>query len=131
MNELLEKEISDQTINTMIEMNPNIKELTRQEIKDKIVLLDGIKCSINQIKNIIFSNSMYFNRTNEEIINLINYLLEKGFQNLNILFDANPYILNLDSFEIDNYINEKIKNKENLEDIIDNLESNPELFNEI
>ena len=49
----------------------------------------------------------------------------------NILFDANPYILNLEPFEIEKYINERKNNGENMEDIVDDLDSNPYLFNEL
>ena len=50
---------------------------------------------------------------------------------LNILFDSNPYILNLEVFEIENYINSRLDSGEKLEDIIDDLDSNPILFNEM
>ena len=50
---------------------------------------------------------------------------------LNILFDSNAYILNLVVFEIENYINNRLDSGEELEDIIDDLDSNPILFNEI
>ena len=56
---------------------------------------------------------------------------EKGFTTLNILFDGNPYILNLDDFEIENYIENREKEGEKVEDIVDDLESNPYLFQEI
>ena len=50
---------------------------------------------------------------------------------LNILLDSNPYILNLEVFEIEKYIYERLNKDEELEDIIDDLESNPQLFNEL
>ena len=46
-------------------------------------------------------------------------------------YDSNPYILNLEVFEIEKYINTRKNNGELLEDIIDDLDSNPYLFNEI
>ena len=70
-------------------------------------------------------------RTNTGLICLINYLQQLGFNNLNILFDSNPYILNLEPFEIKNYIEGRIKNGNLIEEIIDDLESNPILFNEM
>ena len=130
MEELFNLGISEDTIKTMMELNPNIKEITNKEINDKIKILKGINCTDSQIKNIISSNSLYLDKLNEDIIKLIKYLLEKGFRTLNILFDSNPYILNLEVFEIDNYINKRLSS-EKLEDIIDDLDSNPYLFNEI
>lgn len=131
MEELFNLGINENEINKMIELNPNIKDLTSEEIKDKVKLLKSINCSDNQIINIISSNSLYLSRLNKDIVELIKYLLEKGFKCINILFDSNPYILNLDSFEIETYINKRLQNNEILEDIIDDLDSNPYLFNEI
>ena len=59
---------------------------------------------------------------------LINKLLSLGFTNLNLLFDANPFFLNLDSFEIDEFIKEKQKDDMLLVDIIDLIDSNPYIF---
>ncbi len=131
MEELFNIGISESTINEMIERNPEIKEITSEEINNKKYILEKIGCSNNQIINIIGSNPDYLNRTNDEIINLLKCLVDYGFKTLNILFDSNPYILNLDKFEIDNYINERISNNESLDDIIDDLDSNPILFNEM
>ena len=131
MNELFNLGISENTIKGMIELNPNINDISENEIKEKIMILEKLNCSENQIRNIISSNALYLDRTNNEIIKLIKYLLEKGFRTLNILFDSNPYILNLEPFEIEDYINERIKKGESLEDIIDDLDSNAYLFNEM
>ena len=65
------------------------------------------------------------------IIKLINKLKEYGFSTLNILLDSNPYILNLEVFEIEKYINYRLNNGERLEDIIDDLESNPIILSEL
>ena len=130
MEELFNMNLSDNTIKSMIELNPNIVNLSNSEVLDKINILKEIGCSDIEIRNIVSSNSLYFDRTNEEIIKLINKLKEYNFDTLNILFDSNPYILNLEPFEIDNYINNRLNN-ESLEDIIDDLDSNPYLFNEL
>ena len=131
MEELFKIGISEKTIKDMIEINPNIKEMTSKEVKEKIEILKQINCSDTQILNITSSNAMYLDRTNKEIIDLIKYLLSLGFNTLNILFDSNPYILNLEPFEINNYINTRINNGELHDNIIDDLDSNPQLFNEM
>ena len=71
------------------------------------------------------------NRTNSGLNDLINYLKELGFDNLNILFDSNPYILNLEPFEIKRYIDARLKDGESINDVIDELDNNPYLFNEL
>jgi hypothetical protein len=58
-------------------------------------------------------------------------LNETGFTCLNILIDSNPYILNLEPFEIKNYIDNKLINGEKIDDIIDELDNNPYLFQEM
>lgn len=128
MVELYNMGLSDKTIKNMLEINPEIKDMSSKDIIDKKMLLEKINCSESQIINIISSNPSYLNRTNLEIINLIKKLNNLGFDTLDILFDSNPYILNLDSFEIDNYINNRLSNGELLEDIVDDLDSNPYLF---
>ena len=131
MQELYNLEIDENTLLTMVEMNPELKELTNKEILDKINLLEIINCNKRQIKNIISSNSLYLTRLNTDIKKLINYLVSIGFKDLNILFEANPYILNLDEFEIKNYIDKRIKSGELLSNIVDDLDSNPYLFLEM
>ena len=124
-------EISDETLKSMIEINPEITELTNQEIIKKVEILKEINCSKTQILSIISSNPLFLSRGINEIIKLLSYLQEIGFTCLNILFDSNPYILNLEPFEIKKYINNRINQGENLDDIVDDLDSNPYLFQEI
>ena len=124
MEELYKIGISENTIKNMLELVPNISEMSEKEI---IV----INCDDNQIINIISSNPMYLDRTNDGVLKLINSLEKYGFSTLNILLDSNPYILNLEVFEIEKYINERLNNGEELEYIIDDLESNPLLFSEL
>ena len=115
----------------MLESNPNIKEITNKEVLDKVHLLRIINCSDSQIISIISSNSLFLEKTNDATSKLIKYLLEIGFKTLNILFDSNPYILNLEPFEIEGYIKKRLSNNELLENIIDDLDSNPHIFSEL
>lgn len=131
MEELYNLGISENTLKSMLDVEPNLNDLSDKEIQEKEILLSKIGCSRNEIINIISSNCSFFTKTNEEIIKLITYLNQIGFDNLNILFDANPYILNLETFEIEEYINKEVSKGKELEDIIDELDSNPYLFNEI
>ena len=131
MIELYNMGLSEITIKNMIEILPEIKEMTSKEINDKKELLKNINCNGTQIINIISSNPQYLNRTNDEIISLIQKLNDLGFDTLNILFDSNPYVLNLEPFEIDNYINSRISKGELLEEIIDDLDSNPYMLFEM
>lgn len=131
MEELYNLDISDNTIKAMMEYNPNIKEMSSLEISEKIALLESINCTEDEIRNIISSNSRYLGRSNEEVLDLIKCLNNYGFKSINVLLDSNPYILNLDVFEIEDYINTKKESGMSLEEIVDELDSNPELFNEM
>ena len=131
MEELYNLGISEITLKSMLEINPEIKELTSKEINIKKLLLKEINCTNSQILSIISSNTLFLSRTKTEIINLIDCLNKQGFKSLNILFDSNPYILNLEPYEINNYINNRINNDESHDNIIDDLDSNPQLFNEM
>lgn len=131
MEELYNIGISEKTLKRMFELEPDITELSNEDIKEKIQILEKIDCTKNQIINIIGSNPQYLIRTNDEIFKLIKYLNEIDFKTLNILFEANPYILNLDSFEINNYINKRKEKGEMLEEILEDLDESPILFNEM
>lgn len=131
MEECVNLEISYDTIQSMIEINPELKDLSREDIIEKVCLLEEVQCDTEIIRNIISSNPQFLSRTIKDVVKLLNYLLKIGFKNLNLLLDSNPYILNLDDFEIENYINKRKSNGDILTDIIDDLEENPHLFNEI
>ena len=100
------------------------------EVIEKEAILKMIGCSDTEISNIIGSNPEFLIAPTESILKLITKLKSYGFTLLNILFDSNPYILNIDYIDIEKYINKRLINEE-LEDIIDDLDSNPILFNEI
>ena len=132
MKDILKKiGISEKTINQMEEICPNIKDLTNEEVLSKIEILKDINCDDIQIRNIISSNAMYLDKSNTDINKLINELRKLGFDNLDLLFDGNPNILNLDDFEVRKYIEDRERNGELLEDIVDDMSSNLFIFEEI
>ena len=131
MGILFELGISDNDIKNMIELCPMIKDMSDDEIKEKINILNYIGCNIRHIKNIIVSNPNYFDRINDDIFKLINYLNKIGISNIYLLFDSNPYLLNRDMFEIEEYIDNRRENGMTFEEILDEFESNPYIIDEI
>lgn len=125
MDKLFELGISANDLKEILEQTPNIINMSNDEINNKIDILLYVGCNIRHIRNIIISNPNYLDRLDEDILKLINYLKKKGFNNINLLFDSNPYFLNYDVFEIDDYINEEISQGKVLEDIVDEIEDNP------
>lgn len=127
MNELFKLGISDPDIRQMIEMNPEIELLSEQEILSKIQFLLEINCTSSQIRNILITNPFYFNLSSDHIANTIHTLKNLGFTNLNLLYDSNPFFLNYEIEEINEYIVNKQNEGLELSDIVMMIEDNPYL----
>lgn len=123
--------IDENDIQNMIEQCPFVLEMDVIEIKKKIEILRQIGCEDRHIRNILTCNPYYLDRLDSDIINLIKLLIKNKFEYINLLIDSNPFILNKDDYEIETYINNQISNGNSLEEIVDELESNPYLFNEM
>ena len=130
MGILFELGINEDDIKSMIELCPMITDMSDDEIKKKIDMLSFIGCNNRHIRNIIVSNPNYLDRIDDDIVKLINYLNKIGVSNIYLLFDSNPYLLNKDKFEIEEYINSKIELGLFIDDIIDEFESNPYIIDE-
>lgn len=127
---LYELGFNDEELKEMVNINPLLVNLTDEEIKNNILVLEELGCKQRHIKNILISNPFYLNRSLSDIKELIRYLSELGFTYLNLLFDSNPEFLNKDVFEIENFINKKKKDGMSLEDIVDLIDSNPFVIDE-
>ena len=125
MREIYNLDLCEDTIKCMLDMAPSITNLSDNEVIEKEAILKMIGCSDTEISNIIGSNPEFLVTPTESILKLITKLKLYGFTLLNILFDSN-----IDYIDIEKYINKRLINEE-LEDIIDDLDSNPILFNEI
>ena len=128
LDKLIELGIRDIDINNIKEF---INEDNLEDFNKIIELLKNLNCSESMIRNIVVGNPFIMNNTYEDILELTNYLISVGFKNLNLLYDSYPMFLNKDAMEIKDYIESRIKNNNSLEDIIDELESNPLLIEEI
>ena len=109
----------------------DLDDLSEDNIINKKDILIAINCTNDQVSSILKRNPLIISKTNKELVNILKFLLTKGFNNLSDLIDTNPFILNLDPYEIDNYINKRIQDGELLENIIDELASKPNLFDEM
>ena len=126
MEKLVELGISEEELKSMLELNANILE--EPELNILIDILYLIKCDERMIKNILISNPNYLSRTKEDVVGLINELLSLGINDLNILFDTNPYLLDLDDFDIEDY---KLEHNYSNEELVNLLEGDPFIFSEI
>ena len=130
MDKLFELGINDNDLRFILEQVPNIFYMNREEVCNKINILKYVGCTDRQIKNIIVSNPNYLDRIDNDILKLINYLKQIGFKNIDLLFDSNPYFLNYDVFEIEDYVNKRVMEGKKIEDIIDEIEDNPYIIDE-
>ena len=130
MDKLFELGINDSDIKNMLEQVPSIMDMSSSEVCEKIDILKYVMCNDRQIKDIISSNPYYLDRINGDVLKLINYLQMLGFSNLNLLFDSNPYFLNYDVFEIEEYVNKRRNDGMDIIDIVDEIDSNPYIIDE-
>ena len=131
MKELYNLGLSDKDINSILNAIPEIKELEKYEITNNINILKQINCNDIQIRNIITANPYFLNRIPEDILSLINVLQIYKINNLNLLFDSNPFLLNKDIVDIENHINNELKSGKTLSEIIDEFQLNPYKIDEI
>ena len=125
MDKLFELGISEDSLIFMLEQCYDIINMSDKEISDKIDILRYVLCNDRQIKNIISSNPNYLVRIDDDVLKLIKYLKDIGFNSLNMLFDENPYFLNYDVFEIEEYINDRLNSGITLDEVIDEIKTNP------
>ena len=129
MEETLRKlGLSDETIADMADMCPEIEELTEEEIAEKINLLRDIGCDDEQIADIIASNPFYLDCIDTDVINLTGRLREYGFTDIASLLEGNPFILNLDDFEVDEYMKKRLYKGEKLQNIVEDVMVNTYLL---
>lgn len=131
MEELFSWNLNDLDIKEMISINKDILNLDNEEIKNIISILKYINCSDSEIRNILVTNPNYLSRCYSDVIELINKFKSLNIDDLNELFNSNPHLLNKDVFEIEDYINNEISNGKKLDDIIDELVSNPFIIDEV
>ncbi|MDO4753238.1 MAG: hypothetical protein Q4A36_03355 [Candidatus Saccharibacteria bacterium] len=100
-------------------------------MEELINFLKKVGCDERIIRNVIMSNEHVLLRSVSDLEKLVIKLQEIGLTDIVDLLDANPYILNLDAYEIDDYIKKKEDSGQRLDEIVTALESEPALFMEI
>ena len=130
MNNLINFGISDDDLDRIKNIFPYIDDISPEEIHQRIYILSNIGCKYELIKKIISSNPFYLDMSIKDIKSLLIRLIELGFTNLPVLFDANPNILSIDVKNLNNYLEKHMANK-SFDEIIKQLEENPYLFDEI
>ena len=114
-------------IDEIVSINENIKEET--DVNEKIELLESLDIEDSIIRNIIKSNPFFLTRTTNDLKELITRLKKIGIIEFDTMFDTYPYLLNKNSYEIDEFL--KANRDKTDEDIKEILESRPYEIDEI
>ena len=105
MDVLIRYGFSIEEITNMMDSNQEIEKIEDKDIYELIDILINIGCINSQIKNIFICNPFCISRNIIEIQKSIDKFKELKLDNLNIIFDSNPYLLNLDEKEIETIYN--------------------------
>ncbi len=114
---------NENEIKNIITTNNEVMNLSDEEIKSLVEKLVNIGCKDYHIKNIISANPYYLSRSTTDVNNLISKLSSLGITNLETTFDSNPWLLNKDAYEIDEYIIDEQSKGLSIDEIIDNIDS--------
>ena len=106
-------------IHCLMETNHFIEDVEDSTIKEFIHILEEVGCEDSQIKSIILCNPFYLSRNIQEVQSFIQKLKEMGFSYLPLVFDTNPYLLNMDANELEKLYNRKIHEGFSKEEVID------------
>ena len=109
MDVLIRYGFSMEEIKNMMENNDEIERIPDKNIYDIIDILGSVGCLSNHIKNILYSNPFCLSRNPKDIKDLIKQLEDLRLTHLEVLFDSNPYLLNIGENEIQRIKKQKEK----------------------
>lgn len=118
MDTLVRYGFSIEDIKNMMDSNQEIENIEDSVILKLIKLLENENCSQDSIKNIFITNPFYLNRDVEKVERLFKELKKNGIKKLNILFDMNPYLLNLNDTDLNDLIISKRLNRKDFAEFI-------------
>lgn len=122
MDYLYNLNLNEDEILDMVKVNDHISEMSSEDIYDYIYTLIDIGCNQEQIYNIIIANPFYFSRDLDDVRKFLRRFMSfDGVKYLDVLV-KNPWLLNKEAFEIEDYIEENkntgLNDKEILERFI-------------
>ena len=123
MNILIKYGFTIEEFQNMLLDNPDISDITDNSILTIINYLVDNGCSNSQIRNILIANPYILSSDLDEISILIDRF-KKLFDNINLLFDSNPFILNWNLKKLNNFISKMIDSDYSMEYIYDYLLNN-------
>lgn len=120
MNYLYNLDLNENEILDIVDANDEVKDLSEEDMIKYIYILVDVGCTQKQIHNIITSNPAYFSRDNNDISSFLRRLAAYGVD-VSSAIDENPWLLNKDAFELEEFVKEKRSLGIAEEEIIDNF----------
>lgn len=127
MKSLYELGITEEEVENLLNRFEDLINVSVADINNNIRLLRCINLTDEEIKNIILINPYYLNRSIDDILNLFNSLIKIGVYKLNNLFKENPYLLNKDFYEIDEFVKNETKDTD-INNLASDINDNPFIF---
>ena len=124
MDSLIRFGFTIEEINILMDTNEDISLVSDNEVNSVIELFKKNNCSDDTIKNIFICNPFSITNSINDTSKIIDKLKELGFKNINLLFDSNPYILNMSDKLIEKLYNKKQEEGLNKDEIIDFISYN-------
>ena len=124
MDSLIRFGFTIEEITILMDSNEDISYISDNDVKEIINLLKNNNCSSDTIKNIFICNPFSITNSINDTNKLIDKLKELGFNNINLLLDTNPYILNISDKFIEKLYNKKKEEGLSKDEIIDFISYN-------
>lgn len=122
---LKELGIHEKDVDALCKLNPELEAYDPKKARTNIAFLKDEGCSDLYIRNIIINNTYFLNNEPKMTQELIEYLKEDlEFKDLDLLFDSNAYLLNLEKKYLQDFVKEKKQAGKTLEEIRDLIELN-------
>lgn len=118
MNYLYNLDLNENEILDIVDANGEVKDLSEEDIIKYIYILIDVGCTQKQIHNIVTSNPFYFSRDINDVGKFLRRLKSLNVSDLADVLDSNPWLLNKDSFELDEFLM-KERNTDSLDEILE------------
>lgn len=118
MDYLYNLDLNENEILDIVDANGEVKDLSEEDIIKYIYILIDVGCTQKQIHNIVTSNPFYFSRDINDVGKFLRRLNSLNVSDLADVLDSNPWLLNKDLFELDEFLMNE-RNTDSLDEILE------------
>lgn len=109
MDVLIRFGFSIEEIKNMMDTNIDIDNINDEILMKLIAILKDNGCSDLKIKNILLANPFYLSKSVEGMENLVEAMKGIGLDYLEMIFESNPFILNMEKEDFVELVDKKKK----------------------